>query len=342
MRRTWILLGTTIAALTMTPGTAVATKGGGSSQGAVTTHNEQHNQTLTSQISYTGAMSGNGKNSPGAISPISNWAPPACWYEPRSAATFKKYLEGMYSDTVNYPGQANYAKSAVSQYRDIYKDGKYKNYNLDKSDEGNWWVAVQNANRLDSLDAFSCSELPFWVKNGEDPGVKNAVTPEVLSQLAYDRIHVPDTKVTLAPAGATKVNLPTWAWLDSAKFKPVSVTASLNVPGANISATTTATPESLKLEPGTTDAETYPTSGECPIVNGSIGTPYIKGDADKIPPCGLTYLRASGDNGPYKLRATITWKINWTGTGGSGGDLPDGTFGTTQDVTVEEIQAINR
>lgn len=160
--------------------------------------------------------------------------------------------------------------------------------------------------------------------------------------MAYDRIHVPDTKVTLAPAGATKVNLPTWAWLDSAKFKPVSVTASLNVPGANISATTTATPESLKLEPGTTDAETYSTSGECPIVNGSIGTPYIKGDADKIPPCGLTYLRASGDNGPYKLRATITWKINWTGTGGSGGDLPDGTFGTTQDVTVEEIQAINR
>ncbi|MEU8711771.1 hypothetical protein [Streptomyces sp. NPDC048663] len=30
------------------------------------------------------------------------------------------------------------------------------------------------------------------------------------------------------------------------------------------------------------------------------------------------------------------------GHGGAGGDLPDGTFGTTQDITVQEIQAVNR
>ena len=43
----------------------------------------------------------------------------------------------------------------------------------------------------------------------------------MLADLAYAEIRVPSTKVTLAPAAATKVNLPTWAWLDAAQFKPV-------------------------------------------------------------------------------------------------------------------------
>ncbi|CAM5393800.1 hypothetical protein STENM327S_06935 [Streptomyces tendae] len=60
----------------------------------------------------------------------------------------------------------------------------------------------------------------------------------------------------MAPAGATKVNLPTWAWLDGAEFKPVSVTASVEEIG--ISATATAEPVSLQIKPGTPDAETYP------------------------------------------------------------------------------------
>jgi hypothetical protein len=31
-----------------------------------------------------------------------------------------------------------------------------------------------------------------------------------------------------------------------------------------------------------------------------------------------------------------------TSPNGQGADLPDGTFGTTQDVTVQEIQSVNR
>ncbi|MFI9750573.1 MULTISPECIES: hypothetical protein [Streptomyces] len=42
------------------------------------------------------------------------------------------------------------------------------------------------------------------------------------------------------------------------------------------------------------------------------------------------------------MTGTVTWEIDWTGSGGAGGDLPDGTFGATQDVVVQEIQAVNR
>jgi enoyl reductase len=180
------------------------------------------------------------------------------------------------------------------------------------------------------------------VDNGEAPpaDIPQAITPEMLAQLAYAEIRVPSTKVQLAPQDTTKVNLPTWAWLDAAKFKPVSVTAS--VPVLGIQATTTAEPASLKIEPGSADATTFPASGVCEIHGGRIGEAYATGKAHQTPPCGVTYLRSS-DGGSYKLRATITWKIHWTGTGVNGEKaLPDGTFGAEQDVIVQEIQAVNR
>jgi len=56
----------------------------------------------------------------------------------------------------------------------------------------------------------------------------------------------------------------------------------------------------------------------------------------------VRYLRSSG-NGTFKLQATITWEITWTGTGSPNPTrLPDGTFGNDQEVTVQEVQAVNR
>ncbi|WP_206440267.1 hypothetical protein [Streptomyces scabichelini] len=292
-------------------------------------------------ITYSGTTGGNDGGS-GNVTPVGNWTPPACWYEPRTPDQFGKSVEDGYNETVNAPGQDSYAKTSVGQYRDKYKDGEYKNYNKDKADEGNWWVAVRDEDRWMEPEAQACDEQPFWVENGDDPGVPNAVTPEVLAELAYNRLELPETEVTLAPEENTKVNLPTWAWLDKATFKEVDVTAQLNVGGLNIQATTTAKPVSLRLEPGTEEAETYPASGECAINDdGSIGEPYAKGKADQTPPCGLKYLRSSG-NGTFELQATVTWEVAWAGTGGAGGDLPDGEFGNDQAVIVQEIQSVNR
>ncbi|MEV6791182.1 hypothetical protein AB0M87_04090 [Streptomyces sp. NPDC051320] len=279
----------------------------------------------------------------GPVVAAGNWTPPPCWYAPKySPAELKAYLEPIWE-----------APSTGSQWdltqRNHYvngdgKDGDYKDFNKAKTGKGYWWDSYVDHSRIGEPGALSCDKPIFWVDKGDPPpaDIPEAITPEILSQLAYAEIRVPDTKVTLAPSGATKVNLPTWAWLDKTDFKPVSVAAS--VPVLNIQATTTATPVSLKIEPGTSDADLYPASGECAInADDSIGTPYVKGNADKTPPCGVTYLRASGNNGPYKLKATITWKISWTGTGHPASTaLPTGTFGTTQDVTVDEIQAINR
>lgn len=266
----------------------------------------------------------------------SNWTPPACWYEPAFSpkeiqATVKSWRK------VGIFGIGDIVGGLLDSY---YKDGKYKNYNLDQQGKGMFWAAAINPKRKDDPEANSCDKPPFWVPNNTTPHEPLAVSPKILAEYAYDELPVPETQIEAAPAGKSTVNLPTWVWLDKARFKPVSVTASL--PGTGLSATTTATPVALHLDPGTDDAEVYPASGDCPLnADKSIGTPYTKGSADRIPSCGVMYERSSG-GGTYPLRATLTWKIAWTSTTGEGDSLPNGTYGDTKDVTVQEIQSVNR
>ncbi|MFH8977143.1 hypothetical protein [Streptomyces sp. NPDC017890] len=272
--------------------------------------------------------------SAGALTSSTSWSPPPCWYGPKyTPEQLQKYLEPIWE-----AGSTGHEWDA-EQRQEYNADDEKKGFNKDKSGKGYWWGSYVNESYPPGWD--SCDKDYFWVDTGDapPPDVENALTPEILAELAYAEIRVPSTEVTLAPAEATKVNLPTWAWLNGAEFRPVSVTASVEAIG--IEATATAEPVALEIEPGTPDALAYPASGVCGIEGGRIGEPYEKGRADDTPPCGVKYLRSSGD-GTFPLQATVTWKIHWTGSGGAGGDLPDGTFGATQDVVVQEIQAVNR
>ncbi|WP_446045166.1 hypothetical protein [Streptomyces olivaceus] len=344
VRRTRLAAATAALAATCvlaTAGTASGKDPGGSQFDVEGNNDKNNGQTLESRIVFTGSTGGGGRESSGGFTPAGDWTPPACWYEP-------KWTPAEFAEEFRKNWDIPHASGVGEAYRlsqDHYINGEpYENFNKEKTGTGIWWESVRDEDRAEAGDpaAFACDARTFWVDNGEAPEVENAVTPEILAQLAYTRIKVPDTSVTLAPGEATKVNLPTWAWLDNAEFDEVSVTASLDVGGVNIQATTTATPVALKLEPGTPDAETYPASGECTInADGSIGEPYAKGKAERTPPCGIKYLRSSG-NGAFDLRATVTWEVAWTGSGGAGGDLPDGTFGNDQEVVVQEIQSINR
>ena len=274
--------------------------------------------------------------SAGAVTSTTSWTPPACYYAPKYTP---KQLDSQMRQV--WMSSAPSPEWALKTQNHFVNGKPYKDFNKDKEGEGDWWDAYVTEGRESDPAAQDCDELPFWVDEGDAPpaDVPQAITPDMLAQLAYAEIRVPSTEVELAPANATKVNLPTWAWLDTAEFKPVSVTAS--VPLLGLSATTTAEPVSLKITPGTEDAVTYPASGQCEIHDGRIGDPYADGKADETPPCGVKYLRSSGD-GSYKLQATVTWKISWTSTTGAGGDLPNGEFGAAQDVVVQEIQAVNR
>ncbi|MGW0823026.1 hypothetical protein [Streptomyces sp. NPDC002845] len=313
---------------------------GGGTSTDTDTSGGRDGDTLTSGVSgvivYDRSKNGGG-TSTGAVASTTSWTPPACYYAPKyNPQEIEAQMRQVWESSAPSP------EWSLKTQNHFVNGEPYTDFNKDREGEGYWWDAYTTEGRESDPAARDCNELPFWVDEGDAPpaDVPQAITPEMLAQLAYAEIRVPSTKVELAPANTTKVNLPTWTWLDTAEFKPVSVTAS--VPLLGISATTTAEPVSLKIAPGTDDAATYPASGECVVgADGSIGEPYAKGKADETPPCGMKYLRSSG-GGSYKLQATVTWEISWTSTTGAGDRLPDGTFGADQDVVVQEIQAVNR
>ncbi|MET9253194.1 hypothetical protein [Streptomyces sp. NPDC003717] len=325
-------------ALAPTVAQAGGKAGDGSSLGDAKGGRQGQNITVRTKVRTTVA-GGSGTGRTGSLSSADgNWTPPACWYEPAFSPKEIQSTVKTWRGIGDLPLIGGIGDLVGDMLDARYKDGKpYKDYNLDKQGEGMFWAAAVNPNRKDDPEASSCDKPPFWVNNGQTPDEPLAVSPKVLAEYAYDELPIPGTEVTTAPAGETKVNLPTWVWLDKARFKKVSVTASL--PGTGLSATTTAEPKSLHLDPGTPDARTTPASGDCPInADGGIGAPYEPGRANDTPPCGVTYLRS----GAYPLRATVTWQITWTSTTDPGGTLPPGTFGATQNVTVQEIQSINR
>ncbi len=300
----------------------------------------------TTRIKVTQVGGGKSGNSVKPLAPVApDWEPPACWYEPVATPQhLKDAVERLKAggDLVPVTPTLSWGEQLMV---DHYEKGKaqidgegYEDYNLGQG--GMFWRGVINKDRENDPRSYDCERNLFWQDANTLPDDDHAPTPDVLAAYAYDKINVPATEVELKPAARSTVNLPTWVWLDKATFQEITVRAEL--PDAGVWAETTAKPVALHLEPGTADAETYPASGDCEInEDGSIGTPYTKGDSHKSPPCGIRYLRASA-GGPYKLKASITWQISWTGSGGANGDLPDGTFETTQDIAVQEIQAINR
>ncbi len=309
--------------------------GGGGDRGNGPSGGEDGSTISASAGAVTFDTSKNGSGgSVGALGAGGNWTPPACWYAPTyTPAQFKAESEGIWAEQ-------SVGADWVSGQRDKYVNGHpYKNFNMDKAGQGYWWTGVPNPDRIADPGALACDAPTFWVDKGKPAPVANSISTLILSQLAYARIRVPATRVTLNPTGKQTVNLNTWAWLNKATFKPVSVTASVALLG--MSATTTATPVSLHIDPGTPDAIVHPASGNCPITNGHIGTPYAARDANATPPCGMTYLRAS-NGGSFPMKATITWRVSWTGTPNGGGTLPTGRFGTTTAVTVQEVQTVVR
>lgn len=291
------------------------------------------------KISYS-RSGGNGGEGGGALTPIGNWSPPACWYAPKWTA--EEAAQTRFDGIVDLSPQHDVDNAKAM--KDKYIDGKHGPFNVDKNDEGYWWGVYKDPSQSDSPDTLDCGGMPFWVdiRDEPPPEIENTISPEILAQLAYQEIRIPEVTPTLQPDSDRQVvNLPTWVSLDDAAFQPVSVTASVDV--LRISATTTATPGSLHIDPGTEDAFTFPESGECPLNDdGSVGRKRPAG-AEESPPCGVQYLRSTEATGPYEFEGSVTWNVSWTGTNNPDpAELPSGTFASEQDVTVREVQSVVR
>lgn len=270
-------------------------------------------------------------HSPGGGQPMTsstgNWSPPVCWFEPRyTNDALAKHNEEM-EDKGPLEGIDHDTAENRKEETDAHKDK-----------DGMWWE------RTPVMSPRSCEigELWIWVDRGDPDPPADAVDPEILAGLAYDRTKLPAPPVDLKPnEDRNVVNLPTKIEF-SEPLDRVWTTASLvnAQAGINIAATTVAEPVSLRIDAGTEYAE--PSSCTYDLVKAGGGYEVNSEGAG----CNITYRKSSGE-GTYPMEAQIVWDVTWNPTASpdgepANGDLPDGLSVTEQAVTVKEIQTVVR
>jgi hypothetical protein len=128
----------------------------------------------------------------------------------------------------------------------------------------------------------------------------------------------------------TYVNLWTYYWTDPASWHASSATASLR----GVSATVTAKPVELDFDPG---------DGGASVSCAGPGRPWVHADGNAAPTdgaCGYRYVKVSSR--PITSRQTIVWQISWTGTGGTGDELPSLSTSTPGQLQVLQVQTVTR
>jgi hypothetical protein len=176
---------------------------------------------------------------------------------------------------------------------------------------------------------------PFGAAAGGPP---TPPSPAVLAQAAAASLDLPKPSGHRSPDetnlfrgyGFTWVQLWTFWWTDPGTWRTVTATASVG----GVSATVTATPVSLSYDPG---------DGSPAVSCVGPGRPWT--DSDRYDPpsagaCGYQYRQVT--DGPITATQTLTWHVTWTGSGGSGGVLPDMSTSTSGQIQVLQIQVVNR
>jgi hypothetical protein len=148
---------------------------------------------------------------------------------------------------------------------------------------------------------------------------------ERAAELAIEQLDLAAPAIHLNPPGDQLVGLPSWLWLDT-PWAPAEATASVS----GVAATVRATPISVRWEAG---------DGTVVDCNGP-GVAYDE-TREVEPPaaCVLVFTRSSIDEPPgmFELRATITYAVDWSSTGGGSGVL--GTVERTASIAVRVVEA---
>jgi hypothetical protein len=186
--------------------------------------------------------------------------------------------------------------------------------------DGTWYMRTcpKIGNRDESVDSV-------WLDNRDAPMLGALITQSIAE------LHLPSPDIGINPPlpAPQVVFVPTWLWVERAVWHTQSATAS--IPGLSITAV--ATPTAVTWVTG--DGRTF-TCGR--------GTEWVPGGnpADASPDCGHTYITDSRSQagGTFGLRATITWKITWSG-GGAAGTEPAMTSTSSMQVQVTDAPVVN-
>jgi hypothetical protein len=178
-----------------------------------------------------------------------------------------------------------------------------------------------------------------WVPNGPGGVVGGvpALTPAQLAQEATARLLLAKPSIRRSPNQDlrydgdpyTWVHIWTWFWTDPATYK--ALTQTLAVGG--VSATVTAKPVGLLYDPGNGDRE---------VRCAGPGKAWTDSDGNAAPSSGCGYEYSGVTAGVVTTRVTIIWQVSWSGSGGTGGVLPQLQTQSTAPLRVLQAQVVNQ
>lgn len=170
---------------------------------------------------------------------------------------------------------------------------------------------------------------PVWLAS--PPGATQ-LSPAQLAQQAIDsmKLGAPDVHINPKPGGRGLVGLPVWMWAGKGRTTWGPNTATASAGGVTVTAAATVSKVTWSMGDGSTVVCTTP------------GTPYNASyGKSPSPDCGHVYAEPSSTTagGSYRVTATSTWSIHWTG-GGQQGDQTE-TRSAAVAVTIGELQLLN-
>ncbi len=148
--------------------------------------------------------------------------------------------------------------------------------------------------------------------------------------LARELLPLPDPDIATSPPADQPqlVGVATWFAI-ATTWQTYTATATL----AGTSATVTATPTSVRWDPG---------DGTAPITCTTAGATFDPAHPDTTTDCAHTYQRHTPAGTTLALTATITYTIAWTATDGTADTLDPLTRTTTIPLTIGDAQALVR
>ncbi len=166
--------------------------------------------------------------------------------------------------------------------------------------------------------------------------VSPTTSPQILARRAFAELRIPRPVLDRSPDATTEegrpmtwVNLWTWVWTSPQSWRALSKRASSGA----VWATVTVTPKVLTFAPGI---------GERSVTCPGPGRPWAKADGDAAPSeggCGYQYPAVFSN---VSAKLSIRWAVAWHGSDGTHGSLPSMTTTAGQDLSVEQIQVVNR
>jgi hypothetical protein len=171
----------------------------------------------------------------------------------------------------------------------------------------------------------------FWLP-GPPPGA--ALTPAQAAGLVVRRMVLRAAEIGIVPAdkpgsiGAVGAPVYMWTTPGPTTFGPQVLTSSAG--GTSITAT------------AKVDRIVWTMGDGASVVCRTPGTPYEdRYGFDSSPDCGYRYTRTSAGRpgNAYPITATSYWLIDWSGPGGSAGQIPL-TLNSNTSIVVGELQAL--